>query len=343
VLYNLLSDNNLSEIVLKINNLSKKFKKFVAVNSINLEVNKGEIVGFVGPNGAGKTTTIKLIAKLLRPTSGSILIKTKGENLRDIHAKSQDPESIGFLIDIPVFYDSTPYVLLKHFLRLYRYSNDKIERRIDELLDYFDLLDWKKKRIKKFSKGMKQKLGIIQAIIHDPEIIFLDEPQTGLDPKARIKIRQYLKILKEQGKTIFIASHMLHEISEICEKVAFINKGEIIKFDRIENLEKLLKTNGIECQLLEPITIDQFALVEKMLKEKLAPYLDNNLDPAIVESPIQYQPLSKNLTIYYDGKPESKGEIFKILGKEFDSEFTIISFSQSKISLLENLYLEEIK
>jgi ABC-type multidrug transport system ATPase subunit len=343
VLYNLLSDNNLSEIVLKINNLSKKFKKFVALNSINLEVNKGEIVGFVGPNGAGKTTTIKLIAKLLRPTSGSILIKTKGGSLRDIHAKSQDLESIGFLIDIPVFYDSTPYVLLKHYLKLYRYPKDEIDQRIDELLEYFELFDWKRKKIKKFSKGMKQKLGIIQAIIHDPEIIFLDEPQTGLDPKARIKIRQYLKNLKEQKKTIFIASHMLHEISEICEKVAFINNGEIVKFDRIENLGKLLKTNGIECQLLEPIPIEQFTLVEKKLKERLAPYLDKNLDPTLVESPILYQPLSKNLTIYYDGKPESKGEIFKILGKEFDTEFTVIAFSQSKISLLENLYLEEIK
>jgi ABC-2 type transport system ATP-binding protein len=333
----------LSEIVLKIDNLSKKFKKFIAVNNINLEIHKGEIVGFVGPNGAGKTTTIKLIAKLLRPTSGSIYIKTKEGNLQDIHAKSQDLDLVGFLIDIPVFYDSTPYVLLKHYLQLYRYPKDKIDQRIDELLEYFDLIDWKQKRIKKFSKGMKQKLGMIQAIIHDPEIIFLDEPQTGLDPKARIKIRQYLKRLKEQKKTIFIASHMLHEISEICEKVAFINNGEIIKFDRIENLEKLLKTNRIECQLLEPIPIEQFTLVVKKLEERLAPYLDKNLDPSIVNSPIQYQPLTKNLTIYYDGKPESKGEIFKILGKEFDSEFTVVSFSQSKISQLENLYLEEIK
>ncbi|MHA1107277.1 MAG: ABC transporter ATP-binding protein [Promethearchaeota archaeon] len=329
----------MNEIVLKIDNLSKKFNQFVAVNSINLEVNKGETVGFVGPNGAGKTTTIKLIAKLLQPTSGNILIKKKGGSLQDISKNSQDLMSLGFLIDIPIFYDSTPYVLLKHYLQLHKYPKNKIDQRIDELLDYFDLTDWKKKRIKKFSKGMKQKLGIIQAIIHDPDIIFLDEPQTGLDPKARIKIRQYLKTLKEQKKTIFIASHMLREISEICGKIAFINNGEIIKFDKIENMEKLLKTSEIECQLLEPIPMERFDLVEKKLKERLSPYLD----PTIVDSPVQYQPLSKNLTIYYDGKPESKGEIFKILGKDFDSEFTIISFSQSKTSLLENLYLKEIK
>ena len=337
------SDNTLSETVLKINSLSKKFKQFIAVNNVNLEVNKGETVGFVGPNGAGKTTTIKLIAKLLKPSSGNILIKKKGGNLQDIHLDSQDLVSTGFLIDIPVFYDSTPYVLLKHYAQLHNYPKNKIDQRIDELLDFFDLTDWKRKRIKKFSKGMKQKLGFIQAIIHNPDLIFLDEPQTGLDPKARIKIRQYLMTLKEQKKTIFIASHMLREISEICEKIAFINNGEIIKFDRIENMEKMLKTSEIVCQLLEPIPTERFGLVEKKLNEKLAPYLDKNIDSIAVESPVQYQPSSKNLIIYYDGKPESKGEIFKILGRDFESEFTVISFSQSKTSLLEKLYLEKIK
>ena len=333
----------MKETVLKIDNLSKKFKQFDAVSNINLEVNKGETVGFIGPNGAGKTTTIKLVAKLLQPSSGNILIKKKGGGLQEISNNSPDLISMGFLIDIPVFYDSTPYILLKHYLQLHKYPKNKIDQRIDEMLDYFDLTDWKRKRIKKFSKGMKQKLGIIQAIIHDPDIIFLDEPQTGLDPKARIKVRQYLKTLKEHQKTIFIASHMLREISEICEKIAFIKNGEIIKFDRIENLEKLLKTSEIECQLLEPIPMERIEPVEKKVKERLAPYLSKSIDPAIVESPVQYQPSSKNLTIYYDGNPESKGEIFKILGKEFDSEFTIISFSQSKTSLLEKLYLEEIK
>jgi len=333
----------LNEIVLKLDNLSKKFKHFFAVNKVNLEVHKGETVGFVGPNGAGKTTTLKLIAKLLKPTSGNVLIKNKGGYLQDICINSQDLVSMGFLIDIPVFYDSTPYVLLKHYAQLHKYPKNKINQRIDELLLFFDLANWKKKRIKKFSKGMKQKLGFIQAIIHEPEIVFLDEPQMGLDPKARIKIRQYLMTLKEQKKTIFIASHMLREISEICEKIAFINNGEIIKFDRIENMEKLLKTSEIVCQLLKPIPLERFELVEKKLNEKLAPYLDKNIDPTIVKSPVQYQPSSKNLTIYYDGRPESKGEIFKILGKDFDAEFTVISFSQSKTSLLEKLYLEEIK
>lgn len=328
----------MTEIVIKTSNLSKRFKKTFALKNLSLEINKGETIGFIGPNGAGKTTTIKLFARLLRPTSGKILIINKKGNLQDINLNSQDLISMGFLIDIPVFYDSTPYVLLKHYAKLHKYPEEKIDQRIDKLLTYFDLDNWKKKRIKNFSKGMIQKLGFIQAIIHDPEFIVLDEPQMGLDPKARIKIREYLKSLKEQNKTIFISSHMLHEISEICDKIALINNGDMIKFDFIENLEKLLKTNEIVCQLLNPIPPERFNLINNKLYEKLGPFLDKKL-----ESSIQYQPLTKNLIIYYDGTPESKGEIFKILGKDFSSIFTIISFSQSKISSLEKLYSEMIK
>lgn len=245
---------------------------------------------------------------------------------------------MGFLIDIPVFYNSTPYVLLKHYAKLHNYPNEKIDQRIDKLLSFFNLDNWKKKRIKNFSKGMRQKLGFIQAIIHDPEIILLDEPQMGLDPKSRIKIREYLKTLKEQNKTIFISSHMLHEISEICDKIALINNGVLIKVDFIENIEKLLKTNEIICQLLNPIPPERFESIKNKLYERLAPFLGKDLD-----SPIHYQSGSKNLIVYYDGKPESKGEIFKILGRDFSSIFTIISFSQSKTSSLEKLYSELIK
>ncbi|MFW9822144.1 MAG: ABC transporter ATP-binding protein [Candidatus Thorarchaeota archaeon] len=328
----------MTEIVIKTNNLSKRFKKTVAVQNLNLEINKGETIGFIGPNGAGKTTTIKLFAGLLRPTSGKILIINNKGDLQDIGLNSRDLISMGFLIDIPVFYDSTPYVLLKHYAKLHKYPNDRIDQQIDNLLSYFNLDNWKKKRIKNFSKGMKQKLGFIQAIIHEPEIILLDEPQIGLDPKSRIKIREYLKTLKEKNKTIFISSHMLHEISEICDKIALINDGVLIKVDFIENLGKLLKTNEIVCQLLDPIPPERFESVKRRLYEKLGPFLDRNLD-----SPINYQPLSKDLLIYYDGNLESKGEIFKILGKDFNSIFTIISFSQSKISSLEKLYSEMIK
>ena len=142
----LISDNNLNEIILKTNNLSKKFGKNLVVKNLNLEVHKGETIGFFGPNGAGKTTTIKLIAKLLRPTTGNILIKNKRNNLQDISVNSQDLISMGFLIEIPVFYDSNPNILLKHYAKLHSYPKEKINQRIDELLSYFNLINWKKKK-----------------------------------------------------------------------------------------------------------------------------------------------------------------------------------------------------
>ena len=218
----------MSETVIKLENLTKKFGNFTAVNKINLEVCQGETIGLVGPNGAGKTTTIKMIAKILRPNSGRILIRTNHHGLEDLENVSSTISQMGFLIDIPNFYNMTAYELLKYFAKIQKYPKDRINERIDELLRLFKLDDWKHEKVKNFSKGMTQKLGIIQAIIHDPEIIILDEPQTGLDPLARIEIRKYIRELQSRGKTIFVASHMLYEISEVCDKIALINYGQII-------------------------------------------------------------------------------------------------------------------
>jgi len=294
----------MSEIVIKLENLTKKFGNFTAVNSVNLEVRRGETIGLVGPNGAGKTTVIKMIARILRPNSGKILIRTNHSELRDLRHVSSTVSQIGFLIDIPNFYNMTAYQLLKYFAKIQRYPKDKLESRIDELLTLFNLSEWKYERVRNYSKGMVQKLGIIQAILHDPEIIILDEPQTGLDPLARIEIRKYLRELQSMGKTIFVASHMLYEISEVCDKIA--------------------------------------PLLNRMV-ERLKPYLDQNLDPNISKIPIKYNPEHQGLKMYFDGKNESKGEILKILVKEFDSDFTVVSFTQPKTSQLERVYSQMVK
>ena len=332
----------MSTTVIKLENITKKYGSFVAVNDMNLEVKKGETIGLVGPNGAGKTTTIKLIAKLLRPTSGKILLINNEGKLQDLNKKSRNLIKLGFLIDIPKFYDMTAYQILKYFANLQNYPKAKINERINELLELFKLMEWKHHKVKEFSKGMIQKLGIIQALVHDPEIIILDEPQTGLDPKARIEIRRFLKELQAQGKTIFVASHMLHEISEICDKIALINYGKVIGFDTIDNLEGGLKTKDIDCLLLEPILSKNLEPIIKKLTEKLDPYLDKNLDPNISKIPIKYFPQRKGFKIYYTGKKKIRGEILKILIKEFESDFTIISFTQPKTSQLERIYSEMI-
>ncbi|MBY8986633.1 MAG: ABC transporter ATP-binding protein [Candidatus Lokiarchaeota archaeon] len=333
----------MSEVVIKLENLTKKYGHFTAVKGINLEVCKGETIGLVGPNGAGKTTTIKLIAKILRPNSGRILIRTNSSELEDLQHVSSTVTQIGFLIDIPNFYNMTAYQLLRYFANLQNYPKKKIDERIDELLVLFKLSDWKHKKVKTFSKGMTQKLGIIQALIHDPEIIILDEPQTGLDPLARVEIRKYIRELQAQGKTIFVASHMLYEISEVCDKIALINLGSIIGFDTVDNLALTLKTSELNCVLLEPLAASELEQLLNRLSEKLNPYLDQNLDPNISKIPVKYYPEQQGLKIYYDGKNESRGEILKILIKEFESDFTVIQFTQPKTSQLERVYTQMVK
>ncbi|MHA1254711.1 MAG: ABC transporter ATP-binding protein [Promethearchaeota archaeon] len=331
---------NHDEVIIKLENVGKNYGSFQAVKNINLEVNKGETVGLVGPNGAGKTTIIKLIAKLLRPTSGRILIQNTNHELQDLHQNSRNLIKLGFLIDIPAFYDMTAYQLLKYYALLQDYPQDEINKRIDDLLKLFKLYDWKHKNVKKFSKGMAQKLGIIQAIIHEPEIVILDEPQTGLDPKARIDIRSFIKELQDQGKTIFVASHMLYEISEVCDKIALLSHGGIIGFDTIDNLEKSLKTKSLKCQIIDEINQEDVDLLIRKITDKLHPFLDPDLDPQISENQIVYNNINKTFKIFYDGKVQSRVAILKSLIKDFDLNIT--AFTLPKASKLESIYSEMI-
>ena len=333
----------MSEIVIKLENLTKRFGNFTAVDNIDLEVCRGETIGLVGPNGAGKTTTIKMIAKILRPNSGRILIRTNHSELLDLQNVPSTISQMGFLIDIPNFYNMTAFQLLKYFAKIQKYPKDKTEARINELLRRFKLTEWKHEKVKNYSKGMTQKLGIIQAIIHDPDIIILDEPQTGLDPLARIEIRKYIRDLQSQGKTIFVASHMLYEISEVCDKIALINYGKIIGFDTVENLAKSLKINVLNCILLKPLNTSDIDPLLNRLSETLNSYLDYNLDPEISNIPVRYKPEKQELKFYYDGKNESRGEILKTLIKEFESDFTVVAFTQPKTSQLEMVYSEMVK
>ena len=189
---------------------------------------------------------------------------------------------------------------------------------------------------------MRQKLGIIQAILVDPQIIILDEPQTGLDPKARIEIRRIIRALQKQGKTIFLASHMLYEISEVCDKIALINHGKIIAFDTIDNLEKNLKEKELHCQLLHPISQENLEMTITNLTNRLKPYLNNQTGEKDSKKAIKYNSGNQSLRIYYDGKKESRGDILEILMAELTSNNKVISFSQPRTSKLEQIYLEMV-
>ena len=193
-----------------------------ALKSLHLNVTQGETFGFLGPNGAGKTTTLKLLMGIIFPTSGTATIL--GRDIGDPEVKRK----VGFLPEQPYFYDylSAPE-LLDYYARLSGVSADTRQRRIAELLERVGLRDVGNKQLRKFSKGMLQRVGIAQAIIHDPEIVFLDEPMSGLDPVGRHEVRELIQQLKDQGKTIFFSTHILSDAEALCDRVGVIHKGEL--------------------------------------------------------------------------------------------------------------------
>jgi ABC-2 type transport system ATP-binding protein len=193
-----------------------------ALKSLDLAVRMGETFGFLGPNGAGKTTTLKLLMSIISPTSGTATILGKS---------SFDPEvkrRIGFLPEQPYFYDYlSANELLDYYARLSGVPLDTRKRKIDELLKRVGLGDVGDRQLRKFSKGMLQRVGIAQAIIHDPEVVFLDEPMSGLDPLGRHEVRELIQGLKDEGKTIFFSTHILSDAEALCDRVAVIHKGEL--------------------------------------------------------------------------------------------------------------------
>ena len=203
-----------------------------ALHPLNLTVHEGETVGFLGPNGAGKTTTLKLLMGIIFPTSGSAQIL--GKSFLDPEVKKQ----IGFLPEQPYFYDYlTATELLDYYARLSGVSAEERRKRIPALLERVGLADIGKKQLRKFSKGMLQRVGIAQAIVHDPKILFLDEPMSGLDPIGRREIRELIQHLKDQGKTIFFSTHILSDAEALCDRVAVIHKGELRGVGVVEELK----------------------------------------------------------------------------------------------------------
>jgi ABC-2 type transport system ATP-binding protein len=212
------------EIVLETRNLTKKFKNLIAVDNLDLVVYKGDIFGFLGPNGAGKSTTIRMITSLIYPDSGEIFLFNEKltPNSKSILRR------VGAIVESPDFYlYLTAYKNLEILARLYGINPTRKE--IMEILDFVGLASRWNSKVKTFSHGMKQRLGIAQALLHDPDLIILDEPTTGLDPQGMKEIRELvISLSKERGKTIFISSHLLHEIELISNRMIIINKGKKI-------------------------------------------------------------------------------------------------------------------
>lgn len=217
-----------------IENLTKYYGSFLALDNLSLTVPENENIGLLGPNGAGKSTTLKILCGLIRPSSGRAHI----EGMDVVKEPEKALGNIGAIIETPEFYSYlTPEDTLSYFGRLRGMKGETLHNRIKEVIKLVGLEKWGSVQIAKFSRGMKQRLGLAQALLHDPPVLVLDEPSLGLDPRGVVEFREIIKGAGRQ-KTVFFASHQLVEVTQICNKVAIINEGKLLAFDDIRELEK---------------------------------------------------------------------------------------------------------
>jgi len=233
-------------------NLSKRYGSFVAVSGLNLKLEGSKCVGFLGPNGAGKTTTLKMFTDLIRPSSGQALIN--GVNVHTEKKKALG--SVGSLIETPEIYPSlTPREALMMIAEIRGVPKAERSKRIEEAVSDVRMEEWVDKRVGKFSKGMKQRICIASALLSDPTILLLDEPSNGLDPRGMSEVRDIVKSLKRKERLIFMSSHILSEVSEVCDEVAMIDHGNLIVYDTISNVSAKVSggENIVEVGLQRPI------------------------------------------------------------------------------------------
>ena len=222
--------------MIQLTNITKRYDNTTVVHDLNLQISRGEIVGIIGHNGAGKSTTMKMIAGLIEPTSGTALVM--GQDIQKGSAKVK--QKIGYLPEESPLYEAmTAQQYLLFFSELYQMPRQKALKRIDELLDSLDLME-KHKLTGEFSKGMKRKTAIARALLHDPDLLILDEPNSGLDPLTSFFIINYLKRLRREGKTILLSAHNLFHIETICDRVGIIKNGKLLVFDTMDAIRARL-------------------------------------------------------------------------------------------------------
>ena len=244
--------------MVELRHLRKEYNDLTAVKDLCLELEQGDIFGFIGPNGAGKTTTIKMIATLLNPTSGTAIV--------DGVDVVKDPETaksaVGYMPDFFGVYDDIKvWEYLDFFAAAYRVAKSKRAGIIDEVLRLTDLTVKKDTYVESLSRGMKQRLCLAKTLIHDPKVMLLDEPASGLDPRARIEIRELLLQLQARGKTIIISSHILPEMEEFCNKIGIIERGELIVAGDVNTIARQVRGQ----QLIEISVRDEVERTEALL------------------------------------------------------------------------------
>lgn len=236
--------------MIRIENLSKHYGKVKAVDSLNLEVQPGEIFGFLGPNGAGKTTTIRVMMGILKPTSGRVTLGGY-----DVEREAEKAKAItGFVPDRPFIYEKLSGSELLRFVgTLHQMDSAELQRRIPELLEHFELSEWKDELVESYSHGMKQRLVLCASLLHQPSILIIDEPMVGIDPKGARMLKDLFISLAKMGTTLFLSTHSISVAEEVCGRVGIIHKGRLIASGTMTDLYRLakVKEGKLESAFLE--------------------------------------------------------------------------------------------
>lgn len=305
---------NMSEIIVEVKHLSKQFGKLTAVEDVSFDVYRGDVFGFLGPNGAGKSTTIRAMLSLITPTSGEIYLFGKGLNKNRNYILSK----IGCIVEKPDFYK---YLSAEKNLEIFaRISGSTVSKsKIHEMIEFVGLKGREKDKVGHFSHGMKQRLGIAQTILHDPDLIILDEPNTGLDPQGSIDIRNLMLQLKnERNKTILLSSHILSEIELIANRMVIIAKGKSIVQG---NVTELLNKQD----LIVYFEVDQIEKAHQIISQKSQTAIISDIENNVIQLQIAHQDIPKinqwlienGVKVYgIESKRKLEDYFLKLVGKD---------------------------
>ncbi len=306
---------------LEAHGLTRRFGSFTALNSLDLTISGAKCVGFLGPNGAGKTTTLKLFTNMIYPSEGSCRIN--GIDVRTDRKRAL--ADAGVLIESPEIYPSlTPNEALEMVADLRGVPASERRERIRTVLAEVKMEQWADQKVGRFSKGMKQRINIAATLVHDPEVLLLDEPSTGLDPRGMAEVRAIVRDLKQSRRLIFMSSHILSEVVDVCDEVALVDKGKLLFYDTLDNVTaKFAAGHGsVDVGLARPMSPEDVA-------GKIAPL-------AGVEKVLQLDP--KRLRLRFQGGLDGQERLFDALAA---LRIGVISVAESE-SALEEVYLSQI-
>lgn len=301
--------------MLIIENLFKRYGDFVALNGLNLTLNKGELFGFVGPNGAGKTTTMRIISGLLKADSGEIYVDHVNARTESKKIK----EKIGYMPDFFGVYDNLKvFEYMDFYASIYGLSGSKAKKTCMELLDLVKLSDKADNYVDELSRGMKQRLCLARSLVHNPELLILDEPASGLDPRARVEMKKILMNLSDIGKTVIVSSHILPELAQMCTSVGIIEKGKMVVTGSVDEIMTKLNTSN-------PLIIKIVSNQEEAIKVLKSNTLVENISIK-----------DDNISIGFQGTPMDEA---KLLHNLVENNVLLSSFSREE-SNLESLFMQ---